>query len=505
MQLSEYLRHDGLSLAELIRNRQVKPSEALEAAITQVEKVNASLNAVVHKMYARARKKAIEMDRKAEKGGELPMYFGVPLLVKDLMLEIEGEPMTGSSLLLKDYISPENSELMNRYEAAGFNVFGKTNTPELGIMGVTESKFRGPCRNPWNTEHTTGGSSGGSGAAVASGMVPIAHGNDGGGSIRIPGSCNGVIGLKPTRQRMPIAPQSSESWYGLVVEHVLTRTVRDSAALLDLTHGLDREGHALPPPPEKGFLKSTENGFQKLKIGYVTGSLMGRKTHPHCLEALDSTMKKLSELGHEVREIHIPLNKSEMRLIYLLAMTHCMGLSFPRYAKLHGKTLVEKHFERETWFLYRLGSNLPESEVRWFQQGLQWVREYVPTLFEKLDLIALPTLAYPPSKIGLMDLNIVEDLAVKAVAASGIYPLQKAVLNIMALRGIEASPNTQLFNISGHPAISLPFHVSPEGLPIGIQFVAPYGLEERLLTFAAHCEKTLGWPLLPFQRSSSLD
>ncbi len=502
MQLSEYLKYDGLSLAELIRNRQVKPSEVLEAAITQVEKVNASLNAVVHKMYERARKKAVEMDRKAEKGGDLPMYFGVPLLVKDLLLEIEGEPMTGSCLLLKDYISQENSELMNRYEAAGFNVLGKTNTPELGIMGVTESKFRGPCRNPWNTEYTSGGSSGGSGAAVASGMVPIAHGNDGGGSIRIPGSCNGVIGLKPTRQRMPIAPKSSESWYGLVVEHVLTRTVRDSAALLDLTHGFDREGDALPPPPVKGFLKSTETGFQKLKIGYIADSLMARKTHPHCLEALDSTMKKLAELGHEVGETKIPLNKSEMRLTYLLTSAHYIGQNFPHYAKLLGKNLAEELFERVTWFLYRLGSNIPESEERWFKKGLQWVREYVPTLFEKADLIALPTLAYPPAKIGLMDLNIVEDLGVKVVAALGFYPLQKAVLKIMALRGIEASPNTQLFNISGHPAISLPFHVSPEGLPIGIQFVAPYGLEERLLTFAAHCEKTLGWPRLPFQRSS---
>jgi len=143
-------------------------------------------------------------------------------------------------------------------------------------------------------QHTSGGSSGGSGAAVASGMVPIAHGGDGGGSIRIPASCNGVIGLKPTRQRIPIAPLPSESWYGLVVEHVLTRTVRDSAALLDLSHGFDREGDALPPPPRKGFLKSTENGFQKMKIGYVTGSLLGRKTHPHCLEALDATMKKLA-------------------------------------------------------------------------------------------------------------------------------------------------------------------------------------------------------------------
>ncbi|PKQ05746.1 MAG: amidase [Alphaproteobacteria bacterium HGW-Alphaproteobacteria-11] len=293
--LPEYERHDALGLAALVASGDVTPTELVDAAIARIERDNPRLNAVVHTQFDRAR---------AEASGALPdgPFRGVPMLLKDLMAEDAGEPCTQSTQLLADYRPQRDAELVRRFRRAGLVVVGRTNTPEFGIYGVTEPVLRGPTRNPWNPAHTPGGSSGGSGAAVAAGMVPLAHGGDGGGSIRIPASHCGLVGLKPTRARNPAGPFAGERWAGLVCEHVLTRSVRDTAATLDAVSGPDVGAPYHAPPRVGSFLGEVGAPPGRLRVAFTTRALFGTATHPDCVAAVEAAAALAADLGHEVEQ-----------------------------------------------------------------------------------------------------------------------------------------------------------------------------------------------------------
>jgi len=294
--IEEILGLDATAQAELIRRKQVKPIELVDAVIEQIERLNPTLNAVVTPMYEMARKEA---------EGTLPVgpFTGAPFLLKDLLLEVKGVRLTEGSAYLKNNISDHDSELAIRYKKAGLIFTGKTNTCEFGQMTTTEPKLFGPCRNPWNTDKMTGGSSGGSAVAVASGIVPMAYGNDGGGSIRVPASCCGVFGLKPSRGRNPLGPEYSDIWCSyFACEHALTRTVRDSAALLDATSGPEIGSPYYVPPPTGTFVEATATDPGKLKIGFSLKTITNEPIHPDCEDAVKDAAKLCADLGHEVEE-----------------------------------------------------------------------------------------------------------------------------------------------------------------------------------------------------------
>ncbi|MFZ0492048.1 MAG: amidase family protein, partial [Acidimicrobiia bacterium] len=282
---AEYDRYDALGLAELVRNGEIQPRQLVETAISRIEMTNPRVNAVVHKMYDRALTTA---------DGPLDGPFaGVPFLLKDLGPMFEGEPTTSSSRFLQFHIASDDSTLVSRYKDAGLIVLGKTNTPEFGLVATTEPDFRGPARNPWNLDHSTGGSSGGSAASVAAGYVPMAHGNDGGGSIRIPASACGLFGLKPSRGRNPVGPNFDGAWLGLVQDHVISRSVRDSAAMLDLESPPSRGEPYIAPAPKRPFADEVGADPGSLRVAVCTDSLFGTRTHPDCVEAVDDAARLL--------------------------------------------------------------------------------------------------------------------------------------------------------------------------------------------------------------------
>jgi amidase len=298
---NEYASLDGLALGRMVRDRQITPTELMDAAIARAEKHNPKLNAIVFKDYDRARATA----RSHQSTGP---FAGVPLLLKDIMGDCAGMPTRSACAFIPATPMAADSELVARYKRAGFIPFAKTNVPELGIPPVTESRLYGPARNPWNVDRTPGGSSGGSAAAVAAGIVPVAHGNDGGGSIRIPASCCGLVGLKPTRGRNSLAPLLGDVLGGYIVEHVLTRTVRDCAAALDATAGMMPGDPYFPPRPTRAYLNEASTPPKPLRIAFSAANPLGGSVHPDCVEATQSAAKLCEELGHHVEEAAPQLN-----------------------------------------------------------------------------------------------------------------------------------------------------------------------------------------------------
>jgi amidase len=483
----EYTEYDGLGLAELIQSKEVQAEEVLEAAIDQIERINPQVNAVVYKMYDHA-KELIQSRR-----GDGP-FEGVPYLLKDLLAAYAGHPTTGSCEFLKDYTPDYNTTLLERHLATGLTPLGKTNAPELGVKGVSESKFRGPCRNPWNLNHTSGGSSGGAGAAVASRMVPVAHGGDGGGSIRIPASCCGIFGLKPSRGASPFGPKKCESWSGLVVEHVLTRSVRDSAAMLDAIK--EREiGAAYASPLEgKSFLESLEKRPVKLRIGFTKESLLGQKLDQDCVRAVEEAAMLCEELGHEVSEAKPDFDKEAMRDGYFMAVAANVGADIRNLVNLVGKKSKYGDFEFLNRFLETIGNSFSAVDFVEALQKTQRESHRIGNFFKDYDLLLTSTLGRPPLKIGESDPSFAERAIIHSVNK---LPTSKRALKVMipqlAAKAIEAFPNTQVFNITGQPAMSVPLHWNSEGLPVGVQFASSLGREDLLLRFAHQLEEARPW------------
>ncbi len=457
---------DGIAQAELIRSRQIQPIELVDAAIARIELLNPILNAVITPMYEQARVLAFE-------GLPDGPFSGVPFLLKDLIATYAGVRMTGGSRYLMDFIPDHDSELVARLKRSGLIVVGKTNTPELGLSSTTEPVVFGPCRNPWDVNRSTGGSSGGSAAAVASGMVPMAHAGDAGGSIRIPASCCGVFGLKPTRARNPLGPDFGDLRSGFVCEHAITRSVRDSAALLDVTCGPDLGDPYWAPPRLQPFFEEVGVDPGKLNIAFTTATANGKPVHPVCIEAVRDTVQLCSELGHNVVEDWPTMDVDVIGEAFGTMFSATCASSIDWFASQTGRVPSVDGFEPSTWIMYEMGKAQSVSDYPAAVMKLQKISRDVARFFTRYDIWLTPSLAEPPVPIGAFD--------------SPEDPWQGMI------RAGEFTPFTGMANFTGQPAMSVPLFWSKEGLPIGTQFVGRFGDEATLFRLASQIESARPW------------
>lgn len=466
MILTDFAAYDGLGLAGLVRDKQVSPLELLEAAIERIERHNGVLNAVVHKAYEEARRTA---------AGKLPdgPFKGVPFLIKDLGLRVEGWPRTSGSRFAAIAADTDDSELVKRYRAAGVVMAGKTNTPEFGIPGVTTSAKLGPCRNPWNPDHISGGSSGGAASAVAAGMVPIAHASDGLGSIRIPAACCGLVGMKTTRDRNPNGPEDTDRAIGFSVDHVVSRTVRDSAAMLDAT-GSPQPGSPYAPPPKSGpYLDEVSTSPGKMRIAWSSETPTGNPVDPEVRTALERTASTLKALGHDVREEGLGI---DYRLLYraqgmVSAANFSAGMA--RWIERIGREPGDD-IEGLARRLYERGKEMSGQDAMWAWQQLRLMNRQILARFETWDVWLTPVMCTPAPRVDFLD-TLMDDLKEfdrRQAATFGFTPP---------------------FNITGQPSLSLPLAQSAGGLPIGMMFTARYGDEATLYRLAGQLEKEMPW------------
>ena len=485
---TEYTQYDAMGLAELLKAKEVTPSEVLEAAIDQIEKVNPKINAVVHTQFDRARTEI------AACNPDSAPLSGVPFLLKDLLGEDKGEPSTASCPPMKDWRAPEDSELVRRFKQSGLQILGRTNTPQLGIYGVTESDFRGPCRNPWNLNHTPGGSSGGASAVVAARMVPIAHGGDGGGSIRIPAAHCGLVGLKASRGRFPSGPYRGERWNGLVSEGVLSRSVRDTAHILDLASGADVGAPYASPPPENflAALNEAESAPRK-RIAFTKRALFGNETHPDNEAALMHTVKLLEEMGHTVEEACPDYDQERLTYAYYIVVSTGVGLGVRQMESKLGRKLNLDELEMSTWALEAISNAFTASEYSEQVDFIHRESRRVGQFFEKYDVLLTPTAAKPPVPIGSFKLSKRDKMQIHFLRKFPMRSLINKALKALATNAISATPNTMLFNQTGQPGISVPLYWNQDNLPIGTQIVGKFGGERTLLQLARELEVAQPW------------
>jgi len=480
--MDEMIGYDAIGLSDLIRQGEITPSELLETTIQRIEKINPELNAIIYKLYDQARTVAdkLSSDNEGVKSSD-SVFHGVPFLLKDLFAECKGAPFSEGSQAIQGYISKLDTELVKRHKACGLIVVGKTNTPEFGILTTTEPVLHGPTFNPWNPGLSPGGSSGGSAAAVAAGIVPMAHGNDGGGSIRIPASCCGLFGLKPTRGRNPLGPLFGDVGSGIVHEHALTRTVRDSATLLDQTAGPDLGAPYFAPPPKRPFHEEVGRDAGKLKIGFLSGIPDGwneeTNLHPDCLNAVQDAARLCETLGHHVEEV-VPakLGYPGIPEFFGNIFACYVGHAVAYWERELSRDIGQNELEPITWDSYQAGLKrtgayylIAVQEIQRFSRKIaHWYHE------GQYDLLLSPTMRIPPPKLG----------AFKATPDDPREWLQVA-LSMVAF--------TRTQNITGQPAMSVPLYWNADNIPIGIQFAGRYGDEATLFRLAAQLEQARPW------------
>jgi amidase len=485
MQFPEFDEHDATGLAELVRTRAIGAAELVEAAIARIEARNPALNAVVHTQFERARREA------AQPG--TGRFAGVPFLLKDLGAEDAGEPSTGSCQLGSAWRADRDSELVARYKRAGLIILGRTNTPELGIMGTTEPAFRGPTRNPYSPTHSSGGSSGGSAAAVAARMVPAAHASDGGGSIRIPASHCGLVGLKPTRGRNPQGPFGGERWAGLVEDHVLTRSVRDTAALLDATAGPDDGAPYQVRDPVRPFTAEVGQPPGTLRIAFAAQALFADTLHPDCAAAVADAAALARSLGHEVEEAVPTFDRAALIRAYLLVVAAGVSGEIAVAATRAGRPARVRDVEPTTWLLHVVARTLTAADHAAAVADIRRAARQVATFFTRYDVLLTATTARPPVTLGELAPTRMEQFQMGLLRRAPLRALVLRALDEAAHGPLAATPNTQLFNMTGQPAISLPLSWNAAGLPIGTQWVAPFGREDILLRLASQLEAARPW------------
>ena len=464
---------DAVAQAELIRRGEVSPAELVDAAIERIERLNPKLNAVIHPRFEKARTEARSKDLP---GGP---FRGVPFLLKDILGTSEGDPYHMGLRRLRDLglLYPHDSYFTRKIRAAGFVIVGRTNVPELGTLPQTESEAWGACHNPWNLDHSTGGSSGGSAAAVAAGLVPAAHANDGGGSIRIPASECGLVGLKPSRGRTSFGPDFGAPVGGMVCDGVVSRTVRDTAAILDLVAGEMPGDPFVAPPPARPYREEVGTDPGRLRIGLWTQAPGGRfDVHRECVAAATAAAKTLASLGHAVEETHPTILDDP-------AMDHHFTMMYATHGartqdvigELTGSPLGEADVDPVNLTLAMLGRQATAVQ---YLESVDWIQAFTRRIAEwhagGFDLLLTPTLSEPPPRLG------------------ELVPTPENSMEVGA-RASRLAAWTMPFNLTGQPGISLPLHWTPEGLPVGVQLVAPYGREDLLLRVAAQLEHEVRW------------
>lgn len=466
-----YSKLDAIDLAALIASKQVTAKEVIESAIHQAEAQNPELNAIVTPMYSEALAEAKVLD---DVGNSSPLA-GVPFLIKDLTM-VKGVRCSMGSRLFQDFVPDHDAEIVKRYRAAGLLIMGKSNTPEVGLAATTESVLLGDCKNPWDLSKTAGGSSGGAAAAVAAGILPAAHASDGGGSIRIPASCCGLVGLKPSRGRTPLGPDVGEGWGSMATAHVVSRTVRDSALLLDVAHGPAQGDPYYAPRFEGSFLASSKLEPQALMIGLDMAPASGAGViDPECELAISRTVKTLEEMGHRVEPMQFDFDKGLFSTAtHILVCANAANSLQARADVLGHESLSLDFIETNTMNCANLGKFFTAEEYAKAVGIIHATGREVEDKFQRYDLILSPTLLQPPVALGYMNTNDGDQ--------------EKYGHNIQQFWGC-----THLYNATGSPAISLPLHWSKDELPVGVQFAAAYGNEVLLLQIATMLEQALPW------------
>jgi amidase len=464
---AEYTEYDGLDLAALVRSKEVSPDEVLEAAILRIEALNPALNAVVARAYDAARAAA------PNGSGDAP-FAGVPFLLKDLGGAQAGVPMSGGSRFFAHAPAPVDAETVVRYKRAGLRILGRTNTPELGLNASTEPVLFGPTRNPWDLTRSSGGSSGGSAAAVAARMVPLAHASDGGGSIRIPASCCGLFGMKTTRNRLSYAPYAGEGLAGCSVEHVVSRSVRDSAAALDASAGPAVGDPYYPPPPARPFLEEVGAAPARLRIALTTEAFGGGPVDPDCVAAAEATASLCEELGHHIERAAPAYDVAGLDETYNLVFAINAAANIRLRARALGLALHAGGFERVTWSMIESADRVSAADYVQMLNRLHAISRRIQAFFETYDMLLTPTLAEPPLELGVLDM-MSEDTAA------------------YTKRLWRYTPFTYPFNVTGQPAMSVPLAWNDAGLPIGVQFVGRYGDEAGLFRLAGQLEQARPW------------
>jgi Asp-tRNA(Asn)/Glu-tRNA(Gln) amidotransferase A subunit family amidase len=466
--MKDYEQYDGLGLAALVKKRAVSASELLEAALARCEERNPALNAVVIPMVEQAR---------AAVKGELPKgpFEGVPFLLKDLHLNVPGVRTTNGSSLYEQNVPMRESELVARYRRAGLVTFGKSASPEFGLTCTTESRLFGRTKNPWNREHTSGGSSGGASAAVAAGLVALANASDGGGSIRIPASCCGLFGLKPTRGRTPLGPDTGEGWSGMSCVHAVTRSVRDAAALLDATAGPDLGAPYAAQPPKRPWLAEVGAHPGRLRIALNTETWNEAATHPDCVAAAEDAAKLCESLGHHVERARFaPSSSEELRKAGLTVIAANVRWAIEEGARKLGREPKQDDVEPGTWLVGALAKGLDSVAYAGAVKVLHRTGRELAQFLTRFDLVLSPTMGTPPPKLGVLSLSAPD--------------LQQQTRVLM-----EATGYTQLANTAGTPAMSVPLHWNAAGLPIGVQFIGRHDDEATLFRLAAQLEQARPW------------
>ncbi len=467
--------HDALGLAELVKTKQVSASELLEASIARAEAYNPRFNFMAHKLYERAR-------AAVAKGVPEGPFQGVPWLIKDLNTNIAGELTEQGSRLFKGNRATVTSELVKRQERAGLVIFGKTTSPEFGLTGTTESTLMGATRNPWNPERIAGGSSGGAAAAVASGVLPAAHATDGGGSIRIPASCCGLFGLKPSRGRVPMGPPLTEGWGGMSAHHAVTRSVRDSAALLDATHGLELGSRYSAPTPERPFLQEVGRDPGRLRIALDVTTMMGTPVDPEVIAAVRNAAQLCEKLGHSVDEARPKLDVAAIGKAAFSIISSSIVASVNARAALLGIKPSLDVLEPATLAYYQMGLKTAGADYAQGTNDLMVAATSVAEFMTGYDILLSPTVASPPLPLGTIHL-----------ANPDVQAYFQAISAF--------SPFSGLMNQTGQPSMSVPLGMSRSGLPIGVMFSARYGDEATLFRLAGQLEQAAPWrdrrPKLP--------
>jgi len=483
MGISDQLANmDAIAQADLVRRKEVRPIELVEAAIERIERLNPKLNAVIHKMYDVGREVAGTWSAEIEAGraGEV-IFCGVPFLLKDFIAEYKGAPFNEGSRAVKGYVSKLDSEIVRRQKAGGLVVIGKTNTCEFGLLPFTEPVLFGATLNPWDLSLTPGGSSGGSAAAVASGIVPMAYGNDGGGSIRVPASCCGLFGLKPTRGRNPMGPLFGEAAGGVAYEHALTRTVRDSAALLDVTSGPDIGDPYWAPPKERPYLEEVGRDVGQLKIGFLTSVPDGwheeTRLHQDCESAMRDAAALCENLGHIVEEIDPKqFTDSNIGLVFGRIFSAFTAHVFAYWEREFGKEISEDQVEPLTWASYLRGLEVTSGKYLQSVEDMHRFARRISHWYHDggYDLLLTPTMRIPPIAIG----------SYQPTPDDPMRWLDPTISFVVF---------TRVQNMTGQPAMSIPLFWNDDNIPIGVQFAGRFGDEGGLFRLAAQLEKERPW------------
>lgn len=465
---AEYARYDAMGLAELIRSKQVSAAEVLDAAIARIERLNPGINAIIRPMYDEARK---QVARGLPKG----TLAGAPYALKDLGALYAGVPTVNCSrLCANDPPADHHSTITERLLSAGLVILGKTATPEMGLCMTTDPVLYGPTRNPWNLEYSAGGSSGGSGAAVSSCMLPAAHGSDGGGSLRVPSSNGGLFGYKPTRARTPAGPDAGEGWSGLSLEHAVARSVRDSAAILDATQGPAPGDPYFAPQRDRSFLSEVGEEPGRLRIALTTKGKLGEAIDPECIQVARDAARLCESLGHDVVEAEPDYDAEAVRWALKVIITSNMANVLATVGRARKRAVVEGEVERVTWQWAEEGKRMSGADYARAVQVLHATGRRVAAFFDRFDAALSPTLASPPLKLGVVNMMRNDP---------------EAFFDDL----FDRLPFTPLYNVTGGPAMTVPLHWTASGMPVGVQFGGDFGDDATLFRLASQLEAAQPW------------